>query len=89
VRPERPGNVANRQPFGRRQYLASQRRGRSAEAGSQATAAEAARRCPQHRIPSDIANHSNAVGIADIASLETCEAGECDWQLCWWLRDKF
>src|SRR6266852_783232 len=37
VRPKRHSNVANRNALGRRHHLASKRRGRSAEASSQAT----------------------------------------------------
>jgi hypothetical protein len=44
VRPKRHSSVVRRNTLGRRHHLASQRRGRSAEASSQAT--EAARGCP-------------------------------------------
>jgi len=90
VRPKRHSNVANRNALGRRHHLASKRRGRSAEASSQATEAGAARGCPQHRVPSDIANHSNAVGVADVASRAgACKASECHHrQLRRWLRIK-
>ena len=49
---------------------------------------KAARGGPQHRVPSDIANHSNAIGVADVASRAACEACECHWQLRRWLRNK-
>jgi hypothetical protein len=88
VRPERPGNVANRQTFERRRHLASQRRGRSAEAGGPAAYAEAARDSPQHPNPSDIANRCNAFGVAGVACRTAREARECYWQLRRWLRNE-
>lgn len=89
VRPERHGNVANRNTLGRRRHLASQHRGRSAEARSQATEAGATRGCPQHRVAADIANHANTVGVADVAAAcEAYETCECHGQLRRWLPNK-
>lgn len=68
VRPKQHSNGANRNTLGRRHHLAPGRRGRSAEASSEATEAEAARGCPQYRVPSDVVNHSSAVGLADVAN---------------------
>jgi hypothetical protein len=82
LRPKRPGNVAN---LNRLRRLASKRHGRSAEASREA---EAKRGCPQHRVPPDIANHSNDVGGVGLGLRETCQACAYHWQLRRWLRDK-
>ena len=58
------------------------------EAPKQVARPKQPRGSPQHRVPSDIASHSNAVGVNDVAIRAACEACECHWQLCRWLRNK-
>ncbi len=95
VRPERHGSVANRDRLRRH---ASQRHGRSAEAGGKATAsgnATSAEGGKHGFISPDIANRSNAIvnlsrgiGSAGFSFREACQAGEIRQQLQRWLRNK-
>src|SRR5262245_13060072 len=79
VRPTRHGSLANRN---RLRHPASQRRGRIAEAGGEATEAagggtattEADARCKHNCISPDIAEHSNATACARFDDGEACRA---------------
>jgi hypothetical protein len=91
VRPERHGNVANRN---RLRHRASQDHGRSAEAGGQATEAGAGGASPDIVNRSN-ANRSNVIGFARgnrsgarFTIREACQAGEAQQQLQRWLRNK-